>query len=244
MLTSGEVLSPGPPRITFMTRISVLAFLTVVLAACSAPTGGDPGVRSTVPATASTTTTIASTTTAPTSTSDSASAPSLADRTRPVGSALLEETDSVEVPRPVGLTVPSLGIGGATVVDVGVEPNGEMEIPGAREVGWYRYGAVPGHDGSAVLAAHIAFNGIDGVFRRLDEVEVGETFSIEFDDGSERSFIVTETGQFEKAEIPFDRMFSRIGSPEVALVTCGGDFNRSLRSYTDNVIVFAVPLGG
>lgn len=119
-----------------------------------------------------------------------------------------------------------------------------MEIPGATEVGWYRFGATPGASGSAVLAAHIAFNGVDGVFRRLSDIDVGETFSIEFEDGSLREFRVTETGQYGKAEIPFGRMFTRSGPSEVALVTCGGDFNRSLNSYADNVIAFAVPLDG
>lgn len=223
-----------------MARTTLLPLLMMALIACAAPTGGETIARSTRPTVVSSTTS----TTAVIDLSTAGSGPdeSLADRTRSVGSALLEPVEGVVEASPSSLTVPSLGIDRATVVDVGVEPNGEMEIPGAREVGWYRYGAVPGERGSAVLAAHIAFDGIDGVFRRLAALEAGDTFSIQFDDGSQRDFVVTETGQFEKAEIPFDRMFARDGSPEVALVTCGGDFNPSIRSYSDNVIVFAVPL--
>lgn len=225
-----------------MSRFIAFVALALFVAACGTsgeslqtPTPTDPPpVTTTSPA-------VAPTTTAPETGSP---ASDLADRTEPVGSALLQASERDPTPSPVRLSVPSLDISEAEIVDVGVEPNGEMEIPGAREVGWYRFGAVPGATGSAVLAAHIAFNGVDGVFRRLSEIDVGDTFSIEFDDGSSREFRVVETGQYGKAEIPFDRMFTRSGPPEVALVTCGGDFNRSLNSYSDNVIAFAVPIDG
>ena len=226
-----------------MTRTIALVALAVIIAACGAAPSGESveiSTSSTLPPVTTTSTAAPSSAT----TSPETDRSTLADRTRPVGSALLQPTEAESEPVPVRLSVPSLGISRAEIIDVGVEPNGEMEIPGATEVGWYRFGAVPGSTGSAVLAAHIAFNGVDGVFRRLSDIDVGETFSIEFDDGSVREFRVTETGQYGKAQIPFDRMFTRSGAPEVALVTCGGDFNRSLNSYSDNVIAFAIPLDG
>lgn len=142
---------------------------------------------------------------------------------------------------PVGLEIPSLRINTAPVIDVGVLDNGEMEIPGASEVGWYRYGPSPGQEGSAVLAAHIAFNGSSGVFRNLDRIELGATVTVTYDDGSTRTFVVTERFQVGKGDLPFDRVFAKSGEPVLTLITCGGDFNRSLRSYDDNVVVVAVP---
>ena len=165
----------------------------------------------------------------------------LADRTRPLGSALLQPP-SEPLPVPVGLVIDSIGITSAPVIDVGVEPNGEMEIPGASQVGWYRFGPTPGENGSAVLAAHIAFNGRDGVFRDLDVIEVGAVVEIDYDDGSSKRFEITETAQYAKDELPVDRIFAKDGAPELTLITCGGDFNRSLRSYSDNVVAYAVPL--
>lgn len=167
----------------------------------------------------------------------------LADLTRPIGSALLQPAE-VPNPQPVGLVVESLDIASAPIVDVGVESNGEMEIPGAREIGWYRFGPTPGESGSAVLAAHIAFNGRDGVFRDLDDLEVGAVVEVMYDDGSSRRFRVTETAQYAKDELPVDRIFAKDGAPELTLITCGGDFNRSLRSYSDNVVVYAEPIDG
>ena len=168
----------------------------------------------------------------------------LADQVRSVGDIRYDPTAAVPDPgpRPVGLTIDGIDVFDAPIRDVGVEPNGEMEIPGATEVGWYRWSPTPGRDGSAVLAAHIAFNGRDGVFRNLDDLEVGERFTVHYDDGSEQEFEITEKGQYDKEELPFDRVFSKTGDPSVVLITCGGDFNRGLNSYEDNVVAYADPV--
>jgi LPXTG-site transpeptidase (sortase) family protein len=135
----------------------------------------------------------------------------------------------------------AIGVGVAPVVDVGVEVDGEMEIPGATEVGWYRYGPVPGAEGSAVLAAHISWNGRDGVFRRLARAEPGQRFTVSFDDGAIAEYEVVAIRQYPKDQLP-DELFAATGEPQVVLVTCGGSFNRSLNSYDDNIVAYAVPV--
>lgn len=225
-------------------RLAVLVALTLHGAACAggASESSNPGVAvsptaapaASVPASSSTTTV------AP----DTRSPSPFADRVRPAPGGLrtLEALAVEDAPVPVGLSVPELGVGGAPVRDVGVESNGEMEIPGAEEVGWYRWSASPGGDGSSVLAAHVAYDGRDGVFRNLRELEVGDRFMVDYDDGSAREFVITERAQYGKQELPFERVFAREGEPEVVLITCGGDFNRSLSSYDDNVVAYAQPV--
>lgn len=168
----------------------------------------------------------------------------LADQVRSVGDIRFDPTATLPDPgpRPVGLTIDGIDISDAPIRDVGVEPNGEMEIPGATEIGWYRWSPSPGQEGSSVLAAHIAFNGRDGVFRDLDDLEVGDRFTVHYDDGTEREFEVTEMAQYDKEELPFDRVFSKTGEPSVVLITCGGDFNRGDNSYEDNVVAYADPV--
>ena len=117
-----------------------------------------------------------------------------------------------------------------------------MEIPDGQEVGWYRHGPTPGEAGSAVLAAHIAFEGRDGVFRRLAELPAGEQVTIGYADFREVTYRIESVEQFAKSQLPADRIFARGGEPVVALVTCGGDFNPSVRSYDDNVVAFARPI--
>ncbi len=149
-------------------------------------------------------------------------------------------TESAQA-QPVRITVAALDID-ASIRPVGVEADGEMEIPGATEVGWYRYGSRPGDNGSAVLAAHVDFNGEVGVFFDLGKADAGDIVDITYSDESVRSFVVTERSQYEKQSLPFDEIFRREGDPSLVLITCGGDFNPSLRSYEDNVVLFAEPM--
>ena len=168
--------------------------------------------------------------------------PTDASKPTDLGSALYDPAEHKDAAPPIWLTVPSLGIDKAPVVSVGVEDDGEMEIPDGDEVGWYRFGSAPGQSGSAVLAAHIAYEGVDGVFRELAQLPAGETFTIGSADFTERSYQVESVEQFSKASLPRGRIFASDGAPVVALVTCGGEFNPSLRSYDDNVVAFARPI--
>lgn len=143
---------------------------------------------------------------------------------------------------PVSIQIDEIGVVDIPVIDVGVEPSGEMEVPPPLEVGWYQYGPAPGEQGSAVLAGHIASGGIDGAFRNLDRLVAGDRFTITFEDGTSRQFEVTELQQYDKAELPFDRIFTDDGEPRLALITCGGAFDYSARSYEDNIVAYAVPV--
>lgn len=161
----------------------------------------------------------------------------LADEVRPAGSAATLPDSSVLVPS--GLRFDAIGAS-APVVDVGVSADGQMEIPGAGEVGWYRFGATPGGTGSAVLAAHVAWNGEDGVFRRLVQTTPGDRFVVDYADGSAREFEVVAVRQYPKGELPADELFASDGPDQVVLVTCGGSFNRQISSYDDNIVAYAV----
>lgn len=141
---------------------------------------------------------------------------------------------------PRGLRIDALDIVGAPVIDVGVEPDGEMEIPGADQVGWYRFGSAPGEPGTSVLAAHIAYDGVDGVFRHLDALAPGATVIVEMSDGEARSYVIESVEQYDKQALPGD-VWATDGDERLALITCGGDFNPSLRSYDSNVVAWAVP---
>jgi hypothetical protein len=167
----------------------------------------------------------------------------LAALVRPAGSALYDPAAAARpAPAPpVGVTIAALGIRDAPVLAVGVRDDGELEVPGAEDVGWYRYGPRPGDPGSAMLAAHVAFDGEDGVFRHLTRLASGELVEVRFADGTTRSFRVTGRDQHAKEALPSD-VWAVDGPPRLALVTCGGTFDRSASSYRDNVVVYAEPV--
>ena len=145
--------------------------------------------------------------------------------------------------QPISVSIDRLGIDETAVVAVGVLPNGDMEVPQPLDVGWYRFGPEPGQPGSAVLAGHVASDGINGAFRHLDRLGVGDVIGIEFTDGSTISFEVTDSIQVNKTALPFDEIFARSGPSQLALITCGGSFDYNARSYEDNIVVVATMLG-
>ncbi len=144
---------------------------------------------------------------------------------------------------PVRIWIPAIGRD-APIVPAGVASNGDMEVPdSADDVAWYRFGPAPGEAGSAVLAAHVDLAGQGpGVFFDLAKLEPGDIVVVEFDDGSTETYRTEARTTYEKSELPTESIFRRDGPPVLTLITCGGDFNRQVRSYDSNVVVYAVPL--
>ena len=237
------------PRFRFNSmrhRIAILGLATgLLLAACSSASPPPDEALSPVSTTTTTTTTVPpvpAVDVAPTTSSTPNRSP-LADLVAPIGSAQYDPADHIDArPVPVAVTIDGIGVAASPVIEVGVEDNGDMEIPGADSIGWYRFNATPGEAGSAVLAAHISFDGQPGVFRYLDEANVGDRVVVEFDDGTTSEFEIVELAQYDKQELPDERVFAKTGDPVLTLITCGGDFNRSLRSYEDNVVAYAIPV--
>lgn len=154
------------------------------------------------------------------------------------------DTQAVPVRRtPVALAIDSLGVE-AAVVPVGYDTEREeMEIPRRADlVGWYEFSAEPGSTGSAVLAAHVDWNGRAGVFYDLFRSQPGDRITIDFDDGTRAIFEVIAAAQYDKRALPNDEIFRRDGEPLLTLITCGGVFNEAVRSYDDNIVVYARPL--
>jgi len=165
----------------------------------------------------------------------------LAALVRPLPSAEYDPTEHDAAIPPVRVTVEGIGATDVVIRSVGLQPSGEMEIPPATEVGWYRLSVTPGDPGSSVLAGHIAYNGTDGAFYRLDEVAVGALVEVDLADGTTRSFRVTAVEQFRKDALP-ETLFRTEGDPVLTLITCGGTFQPSVRSYDSNIVVTAVPV--
>ncbi len=145
-------------------------------------------------------------------------------------------------PRPVGLQMQSIDVARYPVRAVGLEPDGQMEIPDETEIGWYQYGATAGQPGATVLAAHVSWNRTTGPFARLGSVEPGEQIEVALDDGSVRLYEVTERAVYGKLELPRERLWRTTGDETLVLITCGGDYNPEIRRYRENIVVYAVPV--
>jgi Sortase domain len=158
---------------------------------------------------------------------------------------------SVSVPRPsvptaapIDVTISGTGIS-APVVAVGVDNRGDMAIPKRVDtVGWYRFGPRPGASaGSIVLVGHVdsAQQG-EGAFFRLHMVRKGAVVSVTGTDHHVFRYRVVGRQEYPKTSVPLEALFTRGGAPHLTLITCGGSFDPSGRSYRDNVVVTAVPV--
>jgi Sortase domain len=218
-VATGRRLSRSPVR-----RATASLLILISIASC----GGGDQARSdpSAPSVAAAAPTASSTTVAPVA-------------TRP---ATLDALAAEDSPEPVSVRLPAIGVD-AEVRAVGVEADGEMEVPSASDVGWYRFGPSPGDDGSAVLAGHVDYNGQRGVFFELRNLSEGDQIEILLADGSLQAYEVVQVAQVPKGDLSASGVFDRGGPPRLALITCGGSFDTSVRSYRDNVVAYATPLG-
>lgn len=212
--------------------ITSVVLLVVVGAAWGIAASGDP--RSDLAGATVTTSTTTSTTSTTTTTS-------VAD----AGVTLPAPEPTVPAP-PLGvpqqIRVPQIGVD-SLVVPVGLEEDGAMEVPPAELGGWYEYGPRAGSpEGSTVIAGHVDQDDRRGIFYDLRGVEVGAEVEVLDDTGTWRRYSVTERFQVDKDELPIDELFRTRGPHVLTLITCGGAFDRTGRSYEDNIVVRAVPI--
>lgn len=135
----------------------------------------------------------------------------------------------------------------APIVPVGLEPDGAMEIPErVAEIGWYDpdgLGVLPGATGTAVLAGHVDSRSQGrGALYDLRDLRTGETIELDLADGARQRWRITDVIQYPKDVLPLEEIFTWAGPTRLAIITCGGEFDRTARSYTDNIVVYAEPL--
>lgn len=160
----------------------------------------------------------------------------------PVGRSLATVPPPRQLDAPVSVELPSADIA-AEVVPVGVDGDGQMELPDDPDVvGWYRYGPTAGDgQGSVVIAGHVDSRKYGlGQLARLQNSEVGDEIAVTTDAGEVRTYTVVDVRYVAKPDLPIAEVFSREGDERLLLITCAGDFERS-RGYHDNIIVTAEP---
>jgi sortase (surface protein transpeptidase) len=148
------------------------------------------------------------------------------------------------VAAPTAISLPSIGVE-APLVDVALEDDGGMEIPDdVSTAGWYELGVAPGEAaGTAVIAGHVDSESQGrGAFWDLRRMEVDDVITVDHADGTTSEWRVVARTTYPKDELPITDIFTRFGDPRLVLITCDGYFDRSARSYSDNVVVYTVPV--
>ena len=98
--------------------------------------------------------------------------------------------------------------------------------------------------GSAVLAAHVDYDGVARcVLPPAGARGGGRGPRSTSADGTARPFGVTGAATRSPRTSSIRGCFARDGRARLALITCGGAFDRTARSYRDNVVAIAEPVG-
>ncbi|MET1066136.1 MAG: sortase [Arthrobacter sp.] len=146
-------------------------------------------------------------------------------------------------PAPRFLTVGGTTINDMPIMEVGVSPDGAMEVPEPfDEAGWYRFGPAPGAaSGTAVVAAHVDTTSDSAPFSQLESLAPGTLVTVQREGAGPVIFRVTGVEVMSKDAFDGASVFRRDGPSQLKLLTCGGRWLDEQQDYGDNVIVTAVP---
>lgn len=140
---------------------------------------------------------------------------------------------------PTRIIIPKIGVD-TSFVDLGLAPNNEIEIPKKYdEVGWYIHGPTPGEFGPAVILGHVDSYLGPGVFYSLGQLNPGDTVNIERSDGTVAKFRVDKLERYKQSNFPTSLVYGNIDHAGLRLITCSGSYDRNLKRYDSNLIVYA-----
>ncbi|MGN9758763.1 class F sortase [Streptomyces sp. SD31] len=143
--------------------------------------------------------------------------------------------------RPTRLLIPKISVD-APFTDLAIGSSGQLQPPPAHDtnlVGWYAKGASPGERGTSIIAGHVDTATSAAVFANLSELKKGDRFQVERADGRKASFVIDSVETFDKDSFPSQRVYGDTPRAQVRLITCAGDYDRQVKDYTANLVVFA-----
>ncbi|MEU5938731.1 class F sortase [Micromonospora sp. NPDC047548] len=161
-----------------------------------------------------------------------------------------DETTPDHVPAPAALarsspktiTIPRIGVN-ADIMLLGTNPDGTVQVPPldqAQLAGWYSPGPSPGEVGNAVIVGHVDSAKLGpAVFFKLGALQPGDTITVTREDRQQASFKVDSVESYPKTSFPTELVYGPSDKASLRLVTCGGQFDQTSRSYLNNIIVLA-----
>ena len=120
--------------------------------------------------------------------------------------------------KPLYLYIPSISLM-ANVQDVGIDKKGNMDVPPEKSsnVGWYKYGTLPGNTGTAVFDAHNT-----AAFKKLKDVPIGEEIYVFTSSGKWLKFKVSKAKTYSMKTLTPSTLFAQTNKKQINLITCAG----------------------
>lgn len=179
-----------------------------------------------------------------------ATSPSVTANTATPSRAPSREPEAAAVPTglilarslPVHLDVPAIGVH-SPLLQLGANPDNTVAVPPLEKdskAGWFQYSPTPGQLGPAVLLGHVdSAQWGPGVFYRLGALAPGQTVDVTRSDKTVAVFVVDKVDSYPKGAFPSLQVYGNTPNAQLRLITCGGVFDPSARSYENNIVVYA-----
>lgn len=143
---------------------------------------------------------------------------------------------------PTELEIPTIGVS-SSLLQLGLNPDRTVQVPPLAKdskAGWYTGSPTPGELGPSLILGHVdsAEYG-PGVFFKLGALHEGDTVDVTRADSTVAVFRVDRVASFPKDNFPTLEVYGNTDNAQLRLITCGGKFDFSARSYESNIVVFA-----
>jgi len=148
--------------------------------------------------------------------------------------------DALPESAPLSVEIPAIGVSTGDLVRLGLIADRALEVPSdAVTAGWFTLSPTPGEVGPSVIAGHVNYASVPGVFVRLHEMDPGDTITVDRADGTSAIFTTYQVDRYPKSAFPTEDVYGNTQAPELRLITCGGSFDEASGEYRDNVVVYA-----
>jgi sortase (surface protein transpeptidase) len=143
---------------------------------------------------------------------------------------------------PSSLEIPAIGVS-SSLLQLGLNTDQTVQVPPLgkdSQAGWYVGSPTPGELGPSLLVGHVdsAEYG-PGVFYKLGALHQGDTVDVTRSDSTVAVFRIDRVASFPKDHFPTLDVYGDTDNAQLRLITCGGKFDFSARSYESNIVVFA-----
>jgi sortase A len=141
---------------------------------------------------------------------------------------------------PIQLLIPKINVN-TNVEYIGLTSSGDVAVPtNSVAVGWYKYGALPGTVGTAIIVGHVDNSvGQAAVFTHLNKLQIGDNVTVVDSKGQNISFTVSGTQVYNKSENPVVVFKATDNRAHLNLITCTGPWDAAKYGFTERLVVFA-----
>lgn len=145
-----------------------------------------------------------------------------------------------EVAYPAQLSIPKINVN-TKIQQVGITAKGNMATPNNFiDVGWYKYGTIPGDIGSAVIAGHVNNElGLSAVFGDLKNLKNGDDIYITTEKNTKLHFIITKIDVYDYDSI-IEEVFNESDKKSLKLITCTGNWIDKIKTHNKRLVVSAI----